>query len=121
MESRTSLGRSALSSGAVLHDRVTGLHCVGMAIEEYGTAAGRLIPVPEGFTSLHSDRVLCGAVQWHNIVKIQISTSDELWLSEQIRREAIFKSLQQWSLMRLLSNKTGTRDRFCLILWCEPS
>jgi hypothetical protein len=38
MESRTSLGRSALSSGAVLHDRVTGLYCVGMAIEEYGTA-----------------------------------------------------------------------------------
>jgi hypothetical protein len=95
MESRTSLGRSALFSGAVLHNQVTGLHCVGMAIEEYGTAAGRgLISVPEGFTSLHSDRVLCGAVQWHDIVKIQISTSDELWLSEHIRREAIFKNLQ---------------------------
>jgi hypothetical protein len=25
-----------------------------------------------GFTALHSDRVLCSTVQWHDIVKIQI-------------------------------------------------
>jgi hypothetical protein len=76
-----------------VHDQVTGLHRMGMALEGHGQQRD----VPDisagGFTSLHSDRVLCSAVQWHDIVKIQIQQAMSCDYLNRFVANATFKSL----------------------------
>ena len=78
-----------------MHDQVTGLHRMGMALEEHGQQRDVPDISARGFTSLHSTRAeSCVAlVQWHDIVKIQIQQAMSCDYLNRFVANATFKSL----------------------------
>ena len=68
---------------------------MGMALKEHGQQ--RDVPDMSArgvrFTPLHSGRVLCSAVQWHDIVKIQIQQAMSCDNLNRLVANAKFKSL----------------------------